>query len=348
VSDSENLPYPKRHVTQADVARLAGVSRSVVSYVINEGPRSVSGETRRRVLQAIETLSYRPNKHAQMLIHEKWDTVAHKQLGVVISELNMFQRPFYGAILAGLHEEAQARGWHVRFVRVFEVFKSPVLFNQLVHRQEVAGLVLLALDQVVHGPAEQALLERMIARINNVVCLEWQHPGLPSVNFDRQQTAFGATQHLLALGHHKIAYIGFSDERVAGYRAALLEVGGTPRPYAAHDARSGLAQLELLLHEHPHITGVVAGSDEIAFGILRGLHLKRRRVPDEVALVSIDNIALAEFVTPALTTVAVPQAELGQHAIKMLVQRESVSMTMGTDLRLPTKLIIRESCGATR
>ncbi len=157
----------ERHVTQADVARLAGVSRSVVSYVINGGPRSVSENARQRVLGAIQQLNYRPNKHAQMLIQEKWDSVAAKQLGVIIGSVNAFKRPYYGEILAGLHEEAHGRGHHIRFIRLFEALRNPALLNQIVHRHEVSGLVLLALDQVLHTEADARLLGEIVA------------PGLP-------------------------------------------------------------------------------------------------------------------------------------------------------------------------
>ncbi len=138
----------KKQVTQADVARLAQVSRSIISYVINNGPRSVSQETRDRVLDAIQKLDYRPNKHAQMLMQEKWDSVAANQLGVIISSVTMFKRPYYGEILAGLHEEAHRRNHHIRFIRLFEALRNPALLNQIVHKHEVSGLVLLALDQV--------------------------------------------------------------------------------------------------------------------------------------------------------------------------------------------------------
>ena len=210
----------KRQATQADVARLAQVSRSIVSYVINNGPRSVSEETRNRVLDAIRQLEYRPNKHAQMLMHEKWDSVAADQLGVVISSVNLFKRPYYGEILAGIHEEAHRRGRHIRFIRLLEALRNPALLNQIVHKQEVSGIIFLALDQVLQSKADNALFQKIVERVDRAVCLEWHHESLPSVNFDRHRAALEATAHLLKLGHCSLAYIGPNDQRVRGFRAA--------------------------------------------------------------------------------------------------------------------------------
>src|SRR5690348_2459791 len=95
-------PHSKT-ITQDDVARQAGVSRSIVSYVINNGPRKVSDETRNRVLAAIKELDYRPNKHAQMLSAAD-DTLAEKTISIILAGHYMFKRPYYGSILASIHD----------------------------------------------------------------------------------------------------------------------------------------------------------------------------------------------------------------------------------------------------
>lgn len=334
----------KKQVTQADVARLAQVSRSIVSYVINNGPRSVSPETRDRVLDAIQQLDYRPNKHAQMLMQEKWDSVAADQLGVIISSVTMFKRPYYGEILAGLHEEAHRRNHHIRFIRLFEALRNPALLNQIVHKHEVSGLVLLALDQVLQGEPDDRLFKRIVARVDRVVCLEWRHEGLPSVSFDRHYAASEATDHLLRLGHRSLAYIGPRDQRVRGFRAALTEADLTPELIAeANDAHSGFEQATSRVSSGLGVTAMVAGSDEVAFGMLKCFRQHGVRVPEDVALVSIDNIDLSEFASPGLTTVDVPKRELGQQAVRMLVEPPSSSPVFVT---LPTRLVVRESCGS--
>src|SRR6185369_17868438 len=121
--------HNSRIVTQEDVARRAGVTRSIVSYVINNGPRKVSEETRNRVLSAIKELEYRPNKHAQMLSSAD-ASLAEKYIGIVLAGNHMFKRPHYGNILASIHEHAHERDWYIRFIRVFEDFNNPALFNE--------------------------------------------------------------------------------------------------------------------------------------------------------------------------------------------------------------------------
>ena len=333
----------QRQVTQADVARLAKVSRSIVSYVINNGPRSVSEETRNRVLDAIQELGYRPNKHAQMLMQEKWDSVAADQLGVIISSVNMFKRPYYGEILAGIHEEAHRRNYHIRFIRLFEALRNPALLNQIVHKQEVSGLIFLALDQVLHSEPDDQLFQQIVERVDRAVCLEWQREDLPSVNFDRHRAALEATNHLLNLGHRSLAYIGPKDQRIHGFRAALSDADLSPKFIAeADDAHTGFEQTAAQ-SSATGVTAIVAGTDEVAFGILKCFRQQTLKVPEDVALVSIDNIDLSEFASPGLTTVNVPKRELGQQAVRMLVEPVASSPVLVT---LPTRLVVRDSCGA--
>ncbi len=326
------------------MARRARVSRSIVSYVINNGPRSVSEETRSRVLDAIKELDYRPNKHAQMLMQEKWDSVAANQLGVIISSVNMFKRPYYGEILAGIHEEAHRCHHHIRFIRLFEALRNPALLNQIVHKYEVSGLIFLALDQALHGEPDDQLFQQIVDRVNRAVCLEWYYEGLPSVIFDRHHAASEATNHLLNLGHRSLAYIGPKDQRIRGFRAALADGDLSPKLIAeANDAHSGFEQATAYFSSGLGVTAMVAGSDEVAFGILKCFRQYGIKVPEGVALVSIDNIDLSEFASPGLTTVNVPKRELGQQAVRMLVEPDASSPLLVT---LPTRLVVRESCGS--
>src|SRR5215475_10748110 len=117
----------KRSATQKDVAQRAGVSLSTVSYVLNNGPRSVSEETRQRVLEAIEELHYHPNKHAQQLISDKWDSKQLKHFGIVLcGGVEMLTRPFYGAVLTGIHQEAYRQGLRVQFTQFLEDLRDPI------------------------------------------------------------------------------------------------------------------------------------------------------------------------------------------------------------------------------
>lgn len=337
-------------VTQKEVAERAGVSRGIVSYVINNGPRSVAPETRERVLRAIAELGYRPNKHAQQLMREQWGSVAAKDFGLILPSVTLLQRPYYGSVLAGIHQTAHDNHHRIRFMRFFDELQNPALFNELIHREEISGLILMSLDQCITTDADRQLVEQMRERIDNIVCLEWQLEGLPSVSFDRASAAHTAASHLLKLGYEDIIYLGMEDERVMGYHQARIEYNLPIAPntvFYAHDLASGYEEIARILALHKRIRAIVAGSDEVAFGILCHLREQHIAVPQEIALTSIDNIPMAAYAAPPLTTVNVPKMNMGRVAVEVLVSYGKGTQKPPILNLLPTKLIVRESCGSS-
>lgn len=338
-----------RKVTQDDVARAAGVTRSMVSYVLNGTNRTVAPETRDRILKAIDELGYRPNKFAQSLGTGKENPLASRQIGLILNSAEVFLRPYYAEILAGIHAKAHEENYHIRFIRFFEELRDPLLFNALIHGEEVCGLILIALDQSLKTEADSALIDQIRERIDNIVCVEWQYPGLPSVTFDRQDAARSATRHLLSLGHRSLAYIGESDQRILGFQQALLEAGyANPGAFplaGAADMRGGYTAAQDLLASHPDVTAVFAGSDEVAIGILRWLSERGIAVPEKVALVSIDNLEASEFTSPPLTTIHVEKTGMGRQAVQQILRYEADNEMPATVL-LPSRLIVRKSCGS--
>jgi LacI family transcriptional regulator len=338
-----------RTITQEDVANHAGVSRSIVSYVINNGPRKVSEETRNRVLAAIKELGYRPNKHAQLLSSTD-DTIAEKYIGIILAGNYMFKRPYYGSILASIHEHAHERDWHIRFIRVFDDFSNPMLFNELIHPNEINGVILVGLDQVLRTPDDQILIGEIVQRVERVVCVEWEWPGVPSVQFDRQNAAYQATQHLLECNRNHVAYLGPEDNRVAGYRQALWEQGIPLNEALLHyaaDSKSGYACCNQLLHLAPQVDAICAGTDEVAVGVLKCLYQHSLRVPEDVALASIDNLDISTYLIPSLTTVDVPRREIGLHAVETLISETPRKNAAAFAITVRTQLIVRESSSAT-
>lgn len=334
-----------RAITQEDVARHAGVSRSIVSYVINNGPRAVSEATRLRVLAAIEDLGYQPNKFAQRLSSTD-DKLAQKYIGIILASNYMFKRPYYGSILASIHEYASERDYHIRFIRVFNDFSNPALFGELIHPNEISGVILLGLDQVLSTSDDQQLIAQIVQRVERAVCVEWELPGVPSILFDRQNAAYQAAQHLAAIGRKRIAYIGPDDKRVLGYRQALSEHDLTAAEgwtrYAI-DAAPGCEECERLLQSEPNIDAICAGTDEVAIGVLNCLHKQGIQVPQDVAVASIDNLDISAFVIPSLTTVDVPKREIGVHAIDILSMDKAQRDSSAFAITLPTCLVVRQS-----
>ena len=339
-------------VTQKDIAEAAGVSLTVVSYVINEGPRPVADETKQRVLKAIEELGYRPNKYAQKLKNSRHQ--ASRRLGIILGGgSEILRRPYYGDILSGIYEEAYRQGLHIRFMHFFDELHDPLLFNEHVHPEEVSALIFFPLYSTLKEPRNQALLERIIGRIRNIVCLEKAVADLSAVIFDRVGAARTAVTHLIKLGHRRIGYIGGRGERIAGYRQALLEhelpydETLIAHPGVMNSLSEGYEGARRLLRLPEPPTALFAVCDEVAIGAFGALRDHGVSVPESMAVVSIDDLDLAERVRPALTTVRVPRREMGAQALRIVAMQEAYPDTPPTSTVLRTELIVRESCGAT-
>lgn len=344
-------------VTQKDVARLAGVTSSSVSYVINNGPRSVAPETRERILKAIAELGYRPNEHARQLMRQNWGSdTSPRQFGVVLAGPRaLIARPFYSALIVGMLDEAVRQNYALRFIHLYDELRDPVLFNELIHREAIAGIVLLHILTPLQRDRE--LLGRVVERIGNVICLDFSWPGLPSITFDKLSAGRMITDYLIGLGHRRIAYLGDPDTRFDGYLQSLRQHDISFDPaLSPHDSSlSGIGQavnapedgwkgtLELLrLPQAP--TAIFAASDEVAIGALRAARECRLRVPEDLSIASIDDIELASYTSPPLTTVRVPKTEMASLAVRTLAERVSQPGALPITMVLPTALIERASC----
>ncbi|MDR3284111.1 MAG: LacI family transcriptional regulator [Treponema sp.] len=347
----------KQKITQKDIARYAGVTRSLVSYVINGSDRTVAPETRKKILRAIEDLDYRPNKFAQALMRGDAGTLAYKQIGIVLCRDDVFLRPYYAEILAGIHSAAHAFSHHIRFIRFFNELKDPVLFNQLIHTEEICGLLLVATDQCLETAEDWQIIERIRERIGQIVCVEWRAEGLSSVYFDRQAAACKAVNYLFDKGYTDIVYIGESDERVSGFKQAFLEHGVNDLSKlfidSARDMPSGYEAIRRL-HEGQSpgkLPGqlfrlpqaICAGSDEVAIGILLYLNEHTVKIPGDVAIISIDNIEMAEYTYPPLTTMNVQKRAMGYQAVEMIVNNTAVQGEKALNLSFQTTIVIRKS-----
>jgi DNA-binding LacI/PurR family transcriptional regulator len=339
-------------ITQKEVAERAGVSRGVVSYVINNGPREVAPATRERVLAAIQELGYRPNIHAQRL--KFGGTPARESLGIVAGgqSFNVLERPYYNIILAGLFEEAHRLGQEVRFFSFFEALTDPVFFNKNIHKDEISSLVLVFPAMITTIPNCQAILDKIAERIDNVVCLEEPLKDWPTVIFDRAAAARQAVEHLIKLGHQRIAFLAIQDDRLVGYRRTLQDHN---LPYdedlvfttdPSHVLSSAYQLTVEILQMQPRPTAIFAANDESAISSMAALHDYCVKVPEEIALVSIDNIGLSEMIRPSLTTVDIPKRRMASYAMQVLMLQKQFKDQQSASIVLPTKLIIRESCGA--
>lgn len=340
-------------VTQEDVARRAGVSRSVVSYVLNNGPRKVSEKTRQRVLAAINELEYRPNEFAQRLKHG--GSLASNSIGIVTGGkgYNLIERPYYNTILSGLYDYAYQQHQQISFLVYWDALHDPIFFNKHIHEQEVSSLILMLPSLIPDTDKDRELLDQMVSRIPNIVCLEDGVLDLPIVGFDRAAAAYTAMTHLINLGHQRIAFVGLNDQRVIGHRQALLEhnlpvderliaflEGGEAPTVSAYNS------ITRFIETGVDFTAIFTATDEAAIGAIAAVKDHGLRVPQDIAVASIDNIELASMVRPALTTVDIPKHQIARFAIQALQTQQAFPDQSQVSMILPTKLIVRESCGA--
>ncbi|MCL4876421.1 MAG: LacI family transcriptional regulator [Anaerolineae bacterium] len=343
----------KDAVTQDDVAERAGVSRSVVSYVINNGPRKVSDATRRRVLAAIDDLGYRPNEHAQRL--KQGSDAARNSIGIVTGGkgYNLLERPYYNIVLSSLYDHAYQLNQQISFLVYWEALKDPIFFNKHIHEHEISSLIFILPSLILRDQEDEKLLRQAIERVPNIVCLEETLFDLPAVIFDRAEAARSAVSHLIGLGHERIAFVAVHDQRVTGYKQALLEHGlrydeklvDFLEP-TAPPVQSSYDIVTRLMRSGVSFTAIFTATDEAAIGAMAAVRDHGLTIPQDIAIASIDNIEIASMIRPALTTVDVPKRILARYAIQSLMTQKDFPDQRQVSMLVPIQLIVRESCGA--
>ncbi|MFC5835653.1 LacI family DNA-binding transcriptional regulator [Nonomuraea insulae] len=299
----------------ADVAKEAGVSHQTVSRVLNDHP-NVRGETRTRVLEAIDKLGYRRNLVARALV-----TKHSRTLGVV-----SFDTTLYGpaSTVYGIEQAARAAGYFVSIVSLKSIDRAGVrdALDYLAD-QAVDGIVVVAPQR----SAAQALADLPLGV--PTVAVEGGEAGEVSVvSVDQVEGGRLATEHLLSLGHETVWHVsGPSDwleaeGRVAGWRAALEQAGReAPRPLAGDwSPRSGY-EAGRSLASMTNVTAVFVANDQMALGVLRAFTEQGVRVPERVSVVGFDDIPESEFFSPPLTTIRQDFDAVGRHSIEVLVRQ---------------------------
>ncbi len=304
-----------------DVARLAGVSHQTVSRVLNGNPQ-VHPETRERVLKAVAALNYRPNAMARGLVSRR-----SRMLGVVSFDTILFGP---ASTLLGIERAARAAGYGVSIATLERVDRQSVLLaaNNLAD-QGVDGIIIIAPQM-----AAAAALHSLPPGIAAVAVESGQDSGLPSVSVDQILGARLAVQHLLDLGHKTVWHIaGPTDwlearDRVNGWRQTLTDAGTPIPPMIAGDwsAQSGYAA-GVALAGQSDVTAVFAGNDQMALGLLRALHERGLRVPEDISVVGFDDIPEAGFLLPPLTTIRQDFDEVGRRSMATLLQLLSSATT---------------------
>lgn len=327
--------------TLKDVAKLAGVAPSTVSGILNGNTR-VRETTRIRVMQAVRELNYRPNHVARSLRMQ-----GTKTLGLIIPSIT---NPFYPAIARGVEDVANAQGYSVLLSNTDRTPKKEQKYIETLLDKQVDGLILA--DSMVSDSLILQIAER--PRLAIVV----MNRGIDSLNVDEiwvdfRGAAIQMTEHLIEAGHRRIAFVSGprsvwrAEERLIGYQEALsrhqIDFDRSLVIHGKFDYQSGYLAGEELLQQRDRFTAIFASNDLMAIGCMTALQDNGVSVPDDISIVGFDDIDLAFFVRPKLSTVYQPNYEMGAAAVRLMMERVQGERNVKTRQELATRLVMRES-----
>lgn len=332
-----------RRVSSHDVARRAGVSRTTVSFVLNNAPgKSIPEATRARVLAAARELAYVPNAKARGIAMAK-----HRSIGFFIPH------PGYVSCDAFLYRVIQGMSPVLNKCRFGLVLQPIALaqqnYLQVARKDEIDGVVLMNTHRGDHG-----LTELRDAGFPLVVIGTLPDRRICQIDIDNRAAVAEAVQYLVDLGHRDIGVIVHAPlsyhaarDRLAGFRAAMAAAGLPVRRewvrVADFTEQSGHDAMAAILARRRRPTAVLAANDVVAYGALKAVQERGLSVPDDISLMGFDDDFLSRYLKPQLTTVCNPAAGLGAEAARQLI-----GLMRGTPVarvpRLKTSLVVRESC----
>ena len=325
-----------------DVAKRAGVSLSTVSAVLN-GNKNTSPEIARRVERAIKETEYE-------LPRKKKDD---KKVIAVL--LPIIASSFFTNVLSGIENALAKSEYTVLFGDSEFDFSKELQFINTIKKQSLCGLILDTVCPVGRETDYFKLLKKNFTNKNiPVVFLERniEDDGFYSVNVDHHKNAFMATEHLIQQNHARIAHIsGYPEnhvtvQRISGYKAALeangIEFDETLISAGDFSPNSGYLAMKKLMSVRSDFTAVFSANDQMAIGAIKAIKSYGKCVPDDIAVIGIDNIAMSSIVTPALSTINVPTYQMGHVAVKIIMDIREGQYCAKT-FQLESNLIVRPS-----
>jgi LacI family transcriptional regulator len=336
--------FMKKRPTQADVARLANVSQAMVSYVLNDNTTiSIPGGTRQRILYAMETLGYLPNRTARSLRSSKTLTIA-----VIIPDIT---NPFYPAFERGIQDIADQHDYDVITYNTDGLAEKEQRVLQSLLDGRVDGVVTVLFH--TSATALFQLLDHniLVVRLEATRKEAGERP-LDNVYLDNIAAAQTAVEHLIQKGHRRIGMLagheGPTFYRLIGY-SLMLQNAGLPADEMLiqtgdFNEQGGYQAMRSLLSLECPPTAVFAANDLMAMGAYLAIKEASLKIPEDVAVIGFDNIPTAKLVSPPLTTIDQFQHRAGQRAAEMLFERmDGNSPISGRSEELPHQLIVRAS-----
>nr|WP_314268037.1 DNA-binding transcriptional regulator CytR [uncultured Moellerella sp.] len=331
--------------TMKDVADAAGVSTATVSRTLMN-PEKVSSQTRQKVEQAVLDIGYFPHNLSRNFKRNESKTIL-----VIVPDIN---DPFFSEVICGIEDVAAQEGYFVLVGDCKHQKKQEHAFINLIITKQIDGMVLLGSNIPFDvSTEEQKNLPPMV--MANEFAPELK---LPTVHIDNLTASFNATHYLQKLGHRRIACITGPEHmplcqyRLEGYKKAMLRMGDTLRENYiirgdfSHESGAESAKKLLSLPEAP--TAIFCHSDIMALGAMWQAKRMGMKLPDDLSIVGFDNLNLAQYSEPALTTVDQPRLEIGRQAMKLLLEQLQGHTVHSGSCLLDSDLIIRESTKAPK
>lgn len=336
-------------MTLKEIALRAGVSISTVSRVINnKDSKAASPEVQEKIWSIVRETGYTPNAAARNLKLGGYEESAVKKTRsiacIVARSQNAIDEPFFLDLSRSIEKEAFKHGYVLRYISSAFHLDSANTFN-IISNTKVDGVVVL-------GRFSLNLSVFLKKHYKNVV-----YAGLNSNDYtydqvicDGYKASVAAVTHLAVLKHSNISYIGETrhEVRFKGYCDALKELGLTVIPQNIIDTPlstdGGYNGAKQLLYNKTNTTAIFCANDITAIGALKAIKEKGLRVPDDISIISIDDIDMAQYVSPMLTTIHIPIEELGRIAAKTLIDRIEHGHSLPLKIEIPFTLTNRESC----
>ncbi|MDY0257013.1 LacI family DNA-binding transcriptional regulator [Gudongella oleilytica] len=332
-------------VTIKDVARMAEVSISTVSRVINDS-KPVSPEARRRVLKAIEELGYKPNEVARSLVTKKSNII-----GIIVDDIGS---SYVAQIIRGVEEVGRMYNYDLLLCSSYGDKESELRFAQLLMQKQVAGIIIVS--EILNNDVLSFL---DMSRIPFVYLNKYYNVlESPNVSINNREASDKVMKHLIEEGHKRIAYVTqekdveltIEKHKLEAYREWMGNIGGDPMVFEVdgHEMEDGYDLgnriVERLLEER--ITAVYCCEDEIAIGLINYLYDHNIKVPEDISVVGYGDITLASYFRPMLTTIKEPYYDIGAVSIRRILKVLQGEKVEEQTIVLPVQLIVRDSCAS--
>jgi DNA-binding LacI/PurR family transcriptional regulator len=327
------------------VAKLAHVSRSVVSRVINNHP-NVSEEARARVMSIVNEYNYKPNSVARSLA-----TQNTFQIGVLASRIGeeSLGNGYWSLLYLGIFEECIRQGFYVR-LSFYSTSMTKELHELILNEDHLDGVI--CLNEEVTAFTVQKFADQKIPVV--MVGHNRNYPEISSVDVDNFSGAYKAVKYLTDLGHKQIGGI-FGDQnfeeaenRIKGYKEALIDAGITLNSHYTsivdYSQHSGYNTMNHFLDHYPEITAVFCASDTLAMGAILALHERAIQVPEHFSVVGFDGLPISKYMIPPLTTIEQPVYGKGVKAAELLINCIRGDHEAPVQVNLEPQLIVRKSC----